>query len=105
MNNLDGLRPRTRAFDPVNYLETESDMTAHLQAALMDGEARILAAALGKVARARGMAQLAKDTGLTRENLYLALSDKGRLAQRCPPVLVPGPTVYFVFRWKTRPDG
>lgn len=77
MDKLNELRSRTRAFNPVNYLETPEDMAAHLQAAFLDGDPRIIAAALGNIARARGMAQLANETGLTRENLYVALSEKG----------------------------
>lgn len=77
MDSLEGIRSHTRVFDPANYLETPEDMAAHLQAALLDGDSRIIAAALGNIARARGMAQLAEDTGLTRENLYVSLSDRG----------------------------
>jgi probable addiction module antidote protein len=49
-------------------------MAAYLQAAIDDGDPALLAAALGDVAKARGMAQLARDTGLSRESLYKSLS-------------------------------
>ena len=49
-------------------------MAANLDAAMADGDPALLAAALGDIARARGMSQLAKDTGLSRESLYKSLS-------------------------------
>lgn len=52
-------------------------MVAYLEAALEDGDPAIIAAALGDIAKARGMAQIAKDTGLGRESLYKALSPEG----------------------------
>ncbi len=54
-------------------------MIAYLEACLEEApdDATLLAAALGDIARARGMVQLAKDTGLTREGLYKALSKDG----------------------------
>ena len=52
-------------------------MAAHLEAALEEGEPSLIAAALGDIARARGMTQLARDTGLGRESLYKALSPNG----------------------------
>lgn len=64
----------TRAFDMANYLQTEQDMAHYLDMVLEDGDAAELAAALGHIARAKGMSQLALDTGLSRESLYKALS-------------------------------
>jgi probable addiction module antidote protein len=52
-------------------------MAAYLEAALEDGDPRIVAAALGDIARAKGMTQVARDTGLGRESLYKALSPDG----------------------------
>ena len=52
-------------------------MVAYLEAALEDGDPAIIAAALGDIAKARGMAQIAKDTGLGRESLYKALNRPG----------------------------
>lgn len=65
---------KTRTFDVSNYLEDEADIAAYLQAAIEDGDPALLAAALGDIARARGMSQLARDTGLSRESLYRSLS-------------------------------
>ena len=67
----------TRPWDVVEHLETEEDMTAYLDAALEDGDTAVVMAALGDIARAKGMAQLARDTGLGRESLYKALSTTG----------------------------
>lgn len=65
---------KTRPFDMANYLNDEEDVTAYLQAAVEDGDPALLAAALGDIAKARGMTQLAKDTGMSRESLYKSLS-------------------------------
>ena len=65
---------KTRPFDVSNYLNDEADIAAYLQAAIEDGDPALLAAALGDIARARGMTQLARDTGLSRESLYKSLS-------------------------------
>lgn len=64
----------TRPFDMANYLQSEQDMAHYLDMVLEDGDAAELAAALGHIARAKGMSQLALDTGLSRESLYKALS-------------------------------
>lgn len=68
---------KTRPFDMANYLESDEDIAEYLRQVLEEGDAALLAAALGDVARARNMAQLARDTGLTREGLYKALSGEG----------------------------
>lgn len=67
----------TKPFDVVEYLETEEDIAAYLKAAFEDGDPALIAAALGDAARARGISSMAKDTGLTRETLYRALSREG----------------------------
>ena len=64
-------------FDAVDYLKTEQDCEEYLSVVLEDGDPTLLAAALGDVARARGMSQVARDSGLTREGLYKALSTQG----------------------------
>jgi probable addiction module antidote protein len=66
-------------WDAADYMKSESDMAAYLEACLEEApdDPALLAAALGDIARARGMVQLAKDTGLTREGLYKALSKDG----------------------------
>ncbi|MBS0445055.1 MAG: putative addiction module antidote protein [Proteobacteria bacterium] len=70
-------KTRTTAWDPAAHLQTEEDQAAYLEAALEEGDAALVAAALGDIARARGMTQLARDTGLGRESLYKALSATG----------------------------
>jgi probable addiction module antidote protein len=68
---------KTKVWDPAQHLETEEDMAAYLEVALEDGDPSLVAAALGDIARAKGMTQLARDTGLGRESLYKALSPNG----------------------------
>lgn len=70
-------RVTTRVWDPAEHLESREDMAAYLEAALEDGEVSVIAAALGDIARAKGMSQLARETGLGRESLYKALSAEG----------------------------
>ena len=64
-------------WDASEYLETEEDMAAYLNAALEDGNTSVVAAALGDIARTKGMTQLSKETGITRDGLYKALSPAG----------------------------
>ena len=64
----------TRPFDMANYLSSEEDVAEYLRQVMVDGDPAELAAALGDIARARGMTQLARDTGLSRESLYKSLS-------------------------------
>jgi probable addiction module antidote protein len=61
----------------VRYLKTERDIVAYLEAALEDGQPSVIAAALGDVARARGMTAIARKAGLGRESLYKALAPGG----------------------------
>jgi probable addiction module antidote protein len=68
---------KAAAYDAAEFLETDEDIVAYLNAALEDGDPSLLAAALGDVARARGMTQLARETGITRDGLYKALSPSG----------------------------
>lgn len=67
----------TRPWDPAEHLHSDEDMAAYLEAALEEGDASLFAAALGDIARAKGMTQLARETGLGRESLYKALSPTG----------------------------
>jgi probable addiction module antidote protein len=64
-------------WDAAEFLETEEDMAAYLNAALEDGDRGVVSAALGDIARAKGMTQLARETGITRDGLYKALSPTG----------------------------
>ena len=70
-------KTKTKPYDAAEYLETEADMAAYLQAALEEGDAALVIHALGNIARARGMSQIARKTGLRRESLYKALSPEG----------------------------
>lgn len=67
---------KLRKWDSAEYLKTEEDMVLYLEACLEEAgdDAAFISKALGTIARARGMSQLAKDTGLGRESLYKALS-------------------------------
>jgi probable addiction module antidote protein len=67
----------TRPFDPAAYLDSPAAMRAYLDGAFADGDAAQIADALGAVARAHGMSQLAAETGLSRQSLYKALSSDG----------------------------
>ncbi len=70
-------KTKTKRYDAAEYLKTTEDMAAYLEAALEDGEPAVVVQALGVIARARGMSQIARDTGLRRESLYKALSPEG----------------------------
>jgi probable addiction module antidote protein len=70
-------KTKTRVWDPAEHLVTEEDMAFYLEAALQERDPALIAAALGDIARAKGMSQIARDTGLGRESLYKALSAEG----------------------------
>lgn len=67
----------TTKFDIQEHLKTPAERAAYLEAAFEDGDPALITHALGDVARAMGMAEVARETGITREGLYKALSDKG----------------------------
>ena len=60
-------------FDAAEFLQTDADIAAYLSTVLEENDAGLLAAALGDIARAQGMTQVAKEAGVTREALYKAL--------------------------------
>ena len=70
-------RTKTEPFDAVDYLKSEDDMVAYLEAAFEEEDPRVVAAALGDIARAKGMSQIAREAGLGRESLYKSLSADG----------------------------
>jgi len=70
-------KTKTRTWDAVEYLESDEDMAAYLEAALEEDDPALFAAALGDIARAKGMTQIAREAGLGRESLYKALSADG----------------------------
>jgi len=69
-------RTTTTRYDVAEHLRTPEEMAAYLEASLEEaqGDAAFIAKALGDIARARGMSQVAEDAGLSRESLYKALS-------------------------------
>jgi probable addiction module antidote protein len=68
---------QTKPWDVAEHLENKEDMAAYLEAVLEDGNPQLIAAALGDIARSKGMTQIARETGLGRESLYKALSPEG----------------------------
>lgn len=69
-------KTKTTKYDVAEYLRTPEEMAAYLEACLEEanGDAAFVAKALGNIARAKGMSQVARDAGLSRESLYKALS-------------------------------
>ncbi|MAM10350.1 MAG: putative addiction module antidote protein [Rhizobiaceae bacterium] len=68
---------KTRPYDSAEYLETEEDFADYLALAAESGDPQELAHALGVVARARGISDVARQTGLSRQAIYKALSGEG----------------------------
>ena len=68
---------KTIPWDAVAHLKSDDDIARYLEAAFEDGDPSLVAAALGDVARAKGMAKIAQAAGLGRESLYKALSKEG----------------------------
>ncbi len=68
---------KTSRFDPADYLDSEERQVAYITAALETGDADFVRDALGLVAKARGMTEIAKSAGLNRESLYKALGEAG----------------------------
>ncbi len=74
-----GTKIALRKWDVLDHLKTEEDIELYFDACVEEdpGDGSLIRAALGDIARARGMSQLARDTGLAREGLYKALSAEG----------------------------
>lgn len=70
---------QTYPWDAAEYLETKEDIAAYLEAALEDGDPKLVVAVLGDIARSRGITQIARDTGLETESLKQALSNGDNL--------------------------
>ena len=70
---------KLKKWDVVDHLKTEKDMVLYLEACIAEAgdDAAFIAKALGDIARARGMTELSRETGLGRESLYKALSEEG----------------------------
>lgn len=70
-------KTQTRPWDIVEHLKTDADMIAYLEAALEEADHALITAALGDIIQAKGVAQIARDTGLEHESLSQALSPEG----------------------------
>jgi len=68
---------KTTVWDPVNYLQSEEEITVFLSEAFSTNDTRLIIAAIGDVARARGMSKIAEDSQCGRESLYKSLSKNG----------------------------
>jgi probable addiction module antidote protein len=70
------METKTAPYDVAEFLESPEEMAAYLEACIQesDGDAAFIAKALGDIARAKGMSQIAREAGLSRESLYKALS-------------------------------
>ena len=67
----------TTKWDGAEFLDSPEAIAAYLEAAFEDGDPKVMAHALGKVARAKGISQIAEKTGVTRAGLYKALDENG----------------------------
>jgi probable addiction module antidote protein len=70
-------KTKTKRWDAADHLKTDADVIAYLEAAFEEGDSGVVAAALGDIARAKGMTKVARQAGLGRESLYKALSAGG----------------------------
>jgi len=68
---------KTTKWDVVDYLTTNEDMAEYLEAAMEDGHPAVIATAIGNIARAKGMTEVARKAGIGRVSLYKALSPDG----------------------------
>ena len=67
----------TKLWDPAERLTTPDAIAAYLEAVFEDGDPSLIAAALGDIARAKGMTEIAKAAGVTRDTLYKSLTKDG----------------------------
>lgn len=68
---------QTSKWDSAEFLRSEEDVLAYIEAAFEESDPAVIAHALGNLARARGMSAVAREAGVTREALYKALSESG----------------------------
>lgn len=71
------MQQELKDFDVADYLEDEEDIKAYLNAVISEGDNKQLFNALGNIARARNISRISKETGISREGIYKALSDNG----------------------------
>ncbi|MCC6918960.1 MAG: putative addiction module antidote protein [Alphaproteobacteria bacterium] len=69
---------KTRKWDVTEHLGSDEEIALYLEAVFEDGDPALITAALGDVARAIGMTEIARRTGFARESLYRALSEEGK---------------------------
>ncbi len=74
------MREQFSHYDTADYLNNEAEISAYLSAVMEEDDPNLLAAALGDIARARGISKLASEVGMSREGLYKALSGNGNPA-------------------------
>jgi probable addiction module antidote protein len=70
-------KTQTTPWDMADHIQSEENVIDYLEAALEDGDPALVAATLGDIARARGMTEIARESGLGRESLYKSLSPDG----------------------------
>ena len=68
---------KTTVWDPAEYLETDEEIAAYLDDVFSTNDSQLIVAAIGDVARARGMSKIAEDVACGRESLYKSLSQDG----------------------------
>lgn len=71
-------KTKTKPFDSADYLDSPEAIAEYLTEAFETGDSEFIAMAIGTIARAQGMTSVAKDAGLSRENLYRALGSDGK---------------------------
>lgn len=71
---------KAKKWDTSEHLKTEADIVAYLNVTLEDGDTSVITAVLDDIARAKGMTQLARETSITCDGLYKALSPSGNLS-------------------------
>lgn len=88
-------------YDTADYLQTEEDIAAYLDAVMEENDPALLAAALGDIARARNMSQLAKDVGMSREGSIKLFRGKAILHFRpSARSLIPWECAYLLNRYR-----
>ena len=70
-------KKRAKPFDAAKYLENDEAIAEYISEAMLTGDIEIITNAIGVAAKARGMSEVARETGLSRESLYKALSGEG----------------------------
>jgi len=70
-------RKRSKAFDAADYLDSDEAIADYLNEALLTADMEVITRAIGAAAKARGMTEVARESGLSRESLYKALSGEG----------------------------